>query len=429
MGRVFLVDCDRYDPAKITDGVRRACATLGVPLPTQGRAFLHPSCPWAHPLYAPSCFTHPEVIRGVAQALGGMSVTLGTNSLPLFPTRYSYRKAGYTRLARQLKAELVCLDEEEYRLADTGGIRQEGRPFRLPAPLATADVSVSIPKLTGSCYVGLAAAIRHLFHLLPTADQLAEHHRLADLLPELVPSVPFTLIVVDAIQASHRGGELSGIAVDLGVLIVGTDPISVDLVCAEVYGLPAAEIDYLRLAGERGLGPQTIAQVELLGDLDLAELRRRGRLVQHVDPRPEHYPLPEQVYIARSARAPQAGTAGSLAEVLFVLERAGVSFKNARESVIVLGQATDIPKPRSDEAAILFLDDTSRADVTGYSRVIRLPGRNQSLSRLLLEVPFALRVANLRADLGGEYLLADLLSAVVRRMRHPRPASIPAERR
>ncbi len=358
-----------------------------------------------------------------------MSLTIGTNSLPFFPTRYSYRKADYTPLARQLGARLVCLDEEEYRATDAGIAFQGRRLFHLPTQLTTADFSVTFPKLSGSCYVGLSASIRHLYSLLPPADQLSEHHRLPELLPELARLVPVNLIVVDAIQASHQGGEVSGAPVDLGVLIVGNDAFSVDLVCAHLYGLDPTEIDHLRLAAERGLGPLDLTRVDVCGDLDLAEVHRRSRLVQRVDPRPENYPLPDQVRVARSSRAPQAGTAGGLAETLFVLERAGLSLKKAREAVIVLGHASDIPKARTDEAAVLFLDDTSRAEVTGYSRLIRLQGRTQPLSRLLLEVPFALRVANLRAELGGDYLLMDLISGVNRRLRRSRSAAIPSERR
>lgn len=417
MARVFLVDCDCYDPAKITDGIRRACETLGVPLPSRGRVFLHPACPWAHPQYAPACFTHPEVLRGMAHALTGVSLTLGTNSLPLFPTRYSYRKAGYTTLARQLGARLVSLDQEDHETADANRAAEGHSPLRLPTILKTADFSVTLPKLRGSCYVGLAASLRHLHSLLPPTDQLSEHHRLPEITLELVPLVSFHLIVVDAIQASNRGGEVAGEPIDLGVLIVGTDPVAVDLVCAELYGLRSTEINVLQMVGERGLGPREVAQVDVCGDLDLTELRRRSRAVHRVDPRPENYPLPEHLHVARSGKAPQAGTAGGLAETFFVLERAGLSFKKAREAVLVIGQAADIPKARSDEAAILFLDDTSRAEVKGYGRVIRLQGRNQALSRLLLEVPFALRVANLRAELGGEYLLADLTSSITRRLR------------
>lgn len=417
MARVFLVDSPGYDSTRIADGLRRACDALDITLPSGGRVFLHPACPWAHPLYAPACFAHPEVLRGLARILAGTGLTLGTNSLPLFPTRYSFRKAGYTALAHQLGARLVALDEVAYHTADTDLAAAGLGSLRLPTILKSSDFSVTVPKLRGSCYVGLAASLRHLYSLLSPADQLSEHHRLTEVVVGLAPLLLFQLIVVDAIRALHRGGEVSGDPVDLGVLIVGTDPVSVDLVCAELYGLDPAEVDPLRTAGERGLGPRDISQVDVCGDLDLAELRRRSRAVQRVDPRPEKYPLPEHLHVARSSRAPQAGTAGSLAETFFLLERPGLSMKKAREAVLVIGQATDIPQARSDEAAILFLDDTSRAAVKGYSRVIRLQGRNQALSRLLLEVPFALRVANLRAELGGEYLLAELTSNLRRRLR------------
>ncbi|MEW6566682.1 MAG: DUF362 domain-containing protein [Chloroflexota bacterium] len=277
MGQLVTVACDRYDAPRISEAVRNACEALGVALPTQGQGFLHPACPWVHPAFAPASFTHLAVIEGVAGALRGMSLTIGTNSLPLFPTRYSYRKARYPALARQLEARLVCLEEEDYRVAELPSAGREGRTFRLPRLLAAADFSVSLPKLTGSSYVCFAGAIRHRYSLLAQADQLAEQHHLPERLVDLISLAPFNLIVVDAIQATHMGGEVSGLPVDLGVLIIGTDPLSVDLVCTGLYGLPPAHVDYLRLATERGLVPRDIDQVEVLGDLGLEELRLRSR--------------------------------------------------------------------------------------------------------------------------------------------------------
>jgi len=96
------------------------------------------------------------------------------------------------------------------------------------------------------------------------------------------------------------------------------------------------------------------------------------------------------------------------------VEHAGFKLKKARESVIVIGQVDHVPPGKSEEATIIFLDDTARAEYQGYSRVIRLRGRYVPLSALLNDVPYAMKVATPRSELGGEMIAATFLSKVVR---------------
>jgi hypothetical protein len=109
-----------------------------------------------------------------------------------------------------------------------------------------------------------------------------------------------------------------------------------------------------------------------------------------------------------------AGTAGGLTEVFLTLEHGGISLKKARESVIVIGQVDNVPPGKSDTATIIFLDDTARAEYRGYSRVVRLRGRYVPLSTLLNDVPYAMKVSNLRNELGGEMVTASFSSKVAR---------------
>jgi hypothetical protein len=109
---------------------------------------------------------------------------------------------------------------------------------------------------------------------------------------DLLEAVPPDLIVVDAITATHKGGELSGQPVESGALIIGTNPVAVDAVCAVAYGLAPSEIGYLQLAAECGYGSIDPAQIQVLGDLTLDGLKERAKQVEHVDPYPDHYPLP-----------------------------------------------------------------------------------------------------------------------------------------
>ena len=404
MTSVYLASCDGYDPDAIARHVRAASDALGVALPRQGSALLHASLPWSHPRYAPHAHTHPAVLEGIGRALEGSSVSIGAQSLPGFPTRYSFGKAGYDKLSRRIGAGLVAFDEGDFRSVSSA--RAQGSTFPLPAGRLDASFTVATPRLTGSTYLPFAGALRQLYTLLPADVQLAEHHRMGELIAVLAAAAAPDLIVVEAIQALHRGGELSGEPVGLGVLIVGTDPVAVDLACAAAYGIPEDELDFVRFARQNADQPSRLSEIEILGDVSAEELQERGVRVERIDQRPETADLPSQVKVIRSPNASQTGVSGSLREAFAVLERAGVPLGKARESVLVIGQAEEIPPAGSDSAAIIFMDDTSRADFKGYTRIVRLTGRTPALARILMDVPFVLNVANLRADLGFGFALA-----------------------
>ena len=414
MEQVYIVDCAQYDPRAIEAGIRAAAQALGVALPQGQGVLIHPACPWAHPRFAPHAFTHPDVIEGTALALAGNALTIATNSLPGFPTRYSYRHAGYINLAHRLGAKLVAIDEAPTQTVQLPENSVVDKRAALPRVALKAGFTVALPKLTGSTYISFAGAIRHHQSLLQDDAQLRGHHRLHTKMVDLLGAARPDLIVVDAIVATHKGGELSGRPVELGVLIIGTNPVAVDTVCALAYGFDPADIMYLQLAAERGYGPCDPAQIQVSGDLTLATLNERAKRVEHVDPYPEHYPLPPQVKVLRSDKSGLAGAAGGLTEVFLTLEQAGFNLKKARESAIVIGQVENVPPGKSDEAAIIFLDDTSRAEYKGYSRVVRLPGRDVPFSALLNDVSYAIKVATPRSELGAEMMTATLLSKASR---------------
>lgn len=414
MEQVYLANCDRYDPQVIAAAIRVASQALGLALPQGQEVWLHPACPWAHPQFVPHVFTHPAVIEGAALALSGNALTIATTSLTGFPTRYSYRKAGYVELAKRLNARLIAGDEAPTKVVSLGPDAVVDREVPLPRFALAAGFTVALPKLTGSTFVSFAGAIRHHQSLLQGTAQVHGHHHLPAKMVDLLAVALPNLIVVDAIHAAHQGGELSGRPIGLGVLIVGTNLVAVDAVCAVAYGLQPTEVGYLQLAAQRGYGPADLSQIRVLGDLTLDELAERGRQVRHVDPNPENYPLPPQVKVLRSPKAELAGTAGGLTEVFLILEHGGISWSKARETALVIGEVDAVPPAKSDTAAIIFLDDTSRAtNYQGYSRIVRLRGRDVPLSTLLNDVPYIMQVGNLRNALGGEMVIDTLISKVV----------------
>jgi len=410
---VYIGACEAPTPDDVARHVRAALVALSVSAPHGGSVVIQPASPWSHPAYAPDACTVVGTIEGVATAFAPEPVLLGVNSLPGFPTRNTTRAAGYDALADRIGARIVRFDEAAMRTIPNAVIPQpdgRGTEAVLAVPNAWLDAAfrVSVPRLAGSTILPFAGALRHLFDLLPPDMQAAELHRIHEAIGLLAAAAPPNLVVLDAIDATHEGGEISGAPVHLGALIVGTDPVAVDLVASVAYGVPISELSFAPSGGP------SLEDVAIVGDLSIDELRERARAVRRLDPNPESFPLPSKIRVARSPRARLAGPSGTLTEALASLRRGGVSFDGARETTFVIGPAETIPDGTTDYSTIIFVGDSARGEYKGYSRIIRLPGRNPPLGRILIDAPFAMTVANVRSQLGWRFMVDGLASALAR---------------
>jgi len=71
--------------------------------------------------------------------------------------------------------------------------------------------------------------------------------------------------VVDAVVAMEGEGPTTGDPVDLGLIIAGEDAATIDLVATALMGWDPMEVGTNFIAAERGLGPRSIDEVELVG--------------------------------------------------------------------------------------------------------------------------------------------------------------------
>jgi hypothetical protein len=61
------------------------------------------------------------------------------------------------------------------------------------------------------------------------------------------------------------------------VIVIGTNPLAVDVCCSHILGFKPEEIGYLRSAQDRGYGPVSVEDIELLGDTAIDELREKTK--------------------------------------------------------------------------------------------------------------------------------------------------------
>lgn len=286
--RVFLLNCDAYDPGRIRVLVRTAMEALD--LRPSGRALVKPNIvcagePFAH------AYTRPEVVEGVLGALHDRQddahrmseLAVGERCAITIPTRFVFRESGYDAMLDRVDAELPVkvkkyhfdeVPQVEVPLTHEGRLRDY---LFTPEPVAKADFFVNCPKLKAHPWTTVTFSMKNYIGIQDDRHRLIDHdHALSRKVADLQYVVQPQLAIVDGIIAGE-GRMLTPIPRNLNLIAVGNNQVALDAVLCHVIGVDPREVEHIRLAHERGFGPIALEHIRLEGDLSLAEAKERAR--------------------------------------------------------------------------------------------------------------------------------------------------------
>jgi uncharacterized protein (DUF362 family) len=262
--KVILKRIKSYDAEAIRDFTKEAIETLGVT--PKLSAFIKPNLVHG-PRYAEHAYTHPEFMRGVMRGLaesGAAEQTLFEDCGLMVPLRFAYRRSGYAKLCRQEKVRFLNLAEavhDGYAIAEKGEVH--GR-FPLPAELLRDGLRVHVPKLKVHSQTDITGASKLLIGIIKRSIRLHRHHYdLGRKIADALSAYPPHLVLVDAVNIGVNGVGCPDPR-DLGVVIASRNAVAADAVSAWLLGFNPSEIEHLRLASERGLGPVDLSEIEII---------------------------------------------------------------------------------------------------------------------------------------------------------------------
>jgi len=284
---VIIRRCEEYDRSVIERLVVEGMGQLGyVP---SGNIFAKPNVVFAgHPdILGTEACTNPAVIGGTLMALAKSPavkrVDMGEKSAMGFPTRACYRYAGYYDEVKKLNSlapspvGIFCIDEELRDTVFIGGAVHD--TLRVARKMARADSKVYIPKLKGHCVSNMTGAVKLNIGSCSEDERAIRHDFLLDeKIVDLLSAGNPDFVVVDAIDVGV-GNEAFPKLRKLGLIIMGTNAVAVDIVCTRLLGFRLEEIPYLKLAVARGYTPSRLEDITLKGDVTningLDELAKR----------------------------------------------------------------------------------------------------------------------------------------------------------
>lgn len=213
--------------------------------------------------------THPALVRVVAELAreAGATVVIG-DSPGIGGFEKVAEKTGMAQAALESGCRLTAFDES-IEVQGTGQFRR----IALARAYWEADKIINLPKLKTHEMMTLTCAVKNLFGAVVGTEKAGWHlkagssrQQFARLLLDIYLLKKPVLNIVDAVVAMEGDGPGSGDPVTINALIAGANPLAVDLVAAQLAGMPS-ELLYVQLEAERmGLDGSDRNQLENVGD-------------------------------------------------------------------------------------------------------------------------------------------------------------------
>jgi predicted dehydrogenase/uncharacterized protein (DUF362 family) len=155
---------------------------------------------------------------------------------------------------------------EEHKVADLS--------IQIPKTVLKADYFINLPKVKTNSDVFISVAMKNMFGVIASKRKTQFHSKLSDVLVYLNQAVCQHLIIADGIVAMEGLGPINGKPVNLGLIISGKNPVTVDAACCHVMGFNPYAVEALWKAHQQGMGEIDREKIHFLGE-NLSSVQRK----------------------------------------------------------------------------------------------------------------------------------------------------------
>jgi predicted dehydrogenase/uncharacterized protein (DUF362 family) len=155
---------------------------------------------------------------------------------------------------------------EEHKVADLS--------IQIPKTVLKADYFINLPKIKTNSDVFISVAMKNMFGVIASKRKTQFHSKLSDVLVYINQAVCQHLIIADGIVAMEGLGPINGKPVNLGLIISGKNPVTVDAACCHVMGFNPYAVEALWKAHQQGMGEIDREKIHFLGE-NLSSVQRK----------------------------------------------------------------------------------------------------------------------------------------------------------
>ena len=231
--------------------------------------------------------THPVLLKCLCEMLmeKGASVVIGDSPGGLYTSafvRNVYKSCGLLELesADAMGKELSVTLNDDFSIKNAEFPEAVSiKSFIYTGWLDNVDAIINFSKLKTHAMMGMSCAVKNMFGTIPGTTKPEYHMRFpeekafANVMVDLNEYFKPVLYVVDAIDGMEGNGPTAGEKRHIGSVLASKKPYALDMVCADLIGMELKDVQTLLVASERGLGPATVNEVEIVGGFALSDAK------------------------------------------------------------------------------------------------------------------------------------------------------------
>ncbi|MCW3986030.1 MAG: DUF362 domain-containing protein [Candidatus Bathyarchaeota archaeon] len=162
-------------------------------------------------------------------------------------TKHAFLMLGYEKLAKEKNVELFNLSKDE---KSQEKVRVNGHEiaFQIPQSLLKSDLFINVPKLKIMRDTKITCALKNVFGCIASPRKIVYHPILSEAIVGINKILHPHLTIVDGLVALGR------FPIKLGLIMVSTDPFSIDWIASQIMGYNPSEIKFLKIAMKEKLG-------------------------------------------------------------------------------------------------------------------------------------------------------------------------------
>lgn len=146
------------------------------------------------------------------------------------------------------------------------------RKFNIINPINEADLVVNLARLKTHALCEVSLSVKNMFGAIPGLQKAEQHARFpgrtefADMLCDLCLVTAPQINIIDGVCGMEGNGPAGGTLKKVGAVIASANPFAADIVAAKIMGYNENEVGTIDCAVKRGLCPESIDGLEIIGE-------------------------------------------------------------------------------------------------------------------------------------------------------------------
>jgi uncharacterized protein (DUF362 family) len=253
------------DPKAITRAALAAIGGIERFVKSGHHVIIKPNICTDYRTYEYAATTNPDVVAGLVElCLGAGAKRVQVMDGPFSGSAESaYATSGIADAVEAAGGEMVVMNRAKFRETEIPQGR-DIRRWKVYQDILTADVVINVPVAKHHSSARLTLGAKNLMGVILNRNQMHAnlHQRIADLASLVRP----TLTVVDAMRILMAHGPTGGNLGDVRLtqtVIASHDIVAADAYAATLFGLTGADIPYVRIAADMGVGTLDLSSIDI----------------------------------------------------------------------------------------------------------------------------------------------------------------------